>query len=1776
MEVTYAENDTVAVGTYLAVDPEGEAVTYSVSDEETFAITEDGGVLTFNSPPDFEKMEEHKVDVRGNDEKLLTVTITITNMEEGATVSIFEPQPQVGRMVTASVEDMDGGETDKKWQWSKSSDMAAWEDITGATSPSYVPKTADVDSYLRATVSYIDVAKPEDDSSTADVDESLTRDEASGISEAMVEASPDANASPMFPNTDTDDPDVNPDVIMIMVDENAEGEIDDAVVASDGDNDELLYSIGVVETDDAVGDNEDFTINPRSGQISVGGDTPLDFETPAGTGSQGTGSADNTYFVTVIATDPSGARDAVTVIIAVANVDEAPTGLGSDDDSTKLTLTEDSSTDDTDTPTLAAPATENLDYTATDPEDVTLVWSVTGADGALFNISPGGVLSFNPPATAAAPDHETKGEYKITIEVKGGDNSTAVSKLDVTVEITNVDEGGTVSLTARQPQVGKPVMASVKDPDGGETGVTWQWSRQVSGTPEDPNVACQDASESGWTDIPGAESASYMPVDGDSTYCLQATATYMDDAEAAVAGRIPARGATERAVEVKPAANDAPKFTDDEKPDGADPVEIEVLENSKGMIGDPFVASEPNSDALMYTLGGDDGGSFSIARDGGGQIGVGDDTKLDYETKPEYSLTVTATDPSGASDTVDVTVMLMDDDEPPVAPEGVTNADKVTYAENDTVAVGTYVAVDPEGEDVTWDVSDKGNFAISEEGVLTFKKSPDFEDPPPSTVDVLANKVKLLTVTITITNVEEGATVTMDQPQPQVGQPVMASVDDKDGGETDQMWQWSKSSDMAEWEDITGATQQSYTPQPADVDSYLRATVSYIDAAKPADDTSTADVDESETRDEASGISEEMVEGSPDANASPMFADGDDEDALPDVVMIMVDENSKGEIGAPLVATDADTDVLLYSLGVADTDNDNGEFTINPRSGQISVGGDTPLDFETPAGTGTPNTTYVVTVIATDPSSATSMVTVNIVVADVDEPPTGLDDDATELTLTEDDSTSETDTPPALGPSESLTYSAADADDADNGIDWDVSGADADSFDISDNGLLSFAETADAPDYESQSEYKITIEATGDRGDPGDSTATATLDVTITVINVDEDGTVSMTARQPQVGKPVMASVKDPDGGETGVTWQWSRQVSGTPEDPNVACQDASESGWTDIPGAESASYTPVGGDSTYCLQATAMYMDDAEAVVADRAPARGATERAVEVKPVANDAPKFTDDEKPDGADPVEIEVLENSKDMIGDPFVATDGNNDLMMYSLEGDDADSFDIVERDPGQGQLSVAEGTELDYESDKKTYSFMVKATDPSGASDTVDVTITLTDDDEPPVLFTEPPAPAENVAPMFDADTATFMVYENMDAGAAVGQVEATDEGDVLTYSDDSGYFDVDGSGNITTTMALDHEAMASHTVTVTATDDEEASDSIAVTVNVGDMHPGCTVMDNMGLTNDCEALLDAKGDLGGDLNWDADTAMDDWEGVRMSDDGRVSGIWLREKGLDGSVSAALGRLEMLTVLNLHTNMLTGEITDLSGASMLEELYLANNMLTGSIPTWLNGSTNLTNLWLWGNQLTGGIPDLSGLTNLDMLKLANNDLSGEINAMYLPQNVSWLIIDRNGFSGSIPDLSGLTSLRLLWLHTNEFTGSVPNGTMLPANLDDLNLRDNMLTGMIPDLSALDSLTRLRLHNNSLSGAVPGSLGGLDSLKQLWLHNETDDDGMLIGNNMFTSIDDGVGGLSNTLIEIQLGGNPWADDACVPADLADVATNDYEAAGIAVCGTDDGS
>ena len=78
-----------------------------------------------------------------------------------------------------------------------------------------------------------------------------------------------------------------------------------------------------------------------------------------------------------------------------------------------------------------------------------------------------------------------------------------------------------------------------------------------------------------------------------------------------------------------------------------------------------------------------------------------------------------------------------------------------------------------------------------------------------------------------------------------------------------------------------------------------------------------------------------------------------------------------------------------------------------------------------------------------------------------------------------------------------------------------------------------------------------------------------------------------------------------------------------------------------------------------------------------------------------------------------------------LGAPFTATDGDNDLLTYSLgSSGNADSFSI---DAVSGQLQTK--APLDYET-TPSYTVTVTAEDPSGEADTITVTITVTNVEE--------------------------------------------------------------------------------------------------------------------------------------------------------------------------------------------------------------------------------------------------------------------------------------------------------------------------------------------------------------------------------------------------------------------------------------------------------------
>ena len=103
-------------------------------------------------------------------------------------------------------------------------------------------------------------------------------------------------------------------------------------------------------------------------------------------------------------------------------------------------------------------------------------------------------------------------------------------------------------------------------------------------------------------------------------------------------------------------ANNPPAFSDDA-------VTRSVAENTAAgaNVGAAVTATDPDGDTLTYALSGDDEMYFTI--NNMGQIKVGADAMLDYETKETYMVTVTATDSQMATDTIDVTIMITDVDE---------------------------------------------------------------------------------------------------------------------------------------------------------------------------------------------------------------------------------------------------------------------------------------------------------------------------------------------------------------------------------------------------------------------------------------------------------------------------------------------------------------------------------------------------------------------------------------------------------------------------------------------------------------------------------------------------------------------------------------------------------------------------------------------------------------------------------------------------------------------------------------------------------------------------------------------------------------------------------------------------------------------------------------------------------------------------------------------------------------------------------------------------------
>ncbi|MYC36411.1 MAG: cadherin repeat domain-containing protein, partial [Chloroflexi bacterium] len=119
-------------------------------------------------------------------------------------------------------------------------------------------------------------------------------------------------------------------------------------------------------------------------------------------------------------------------------------------------------------------------------------------------------------------------------------------------------------------------------------------------------------------------------------------------------------------------------------------------------------------------------------------------------------------------------------------------------------------------------------------------------------------------------------------------------------------------------------------------------------------------------------------------------------------------------------------------------------------------------------------------------------------------------------------------------------------------------------------------------DYETQASYTVTVTAADPDG------ATDSIQVTISVVNVDEPGVVRLSSEAPQAGSALTATVTDPDGiVEGSVAWQWKRSPEGT------TAADVDTTNFNDIAGATGSSIQLTDADDAgRWLRALAIYTD--------------------------------------------------------------------------------------------------------------------------------------------------------------------------------------------------------------------------------------------------------------------------------------------------------------------------------------------------------------------------------------------------------------------------------------------------------------------------------------------------------------------------------------------------------------------------------------------------------
>ena len=500
-----------------------------------------------------------------------------------------------------------------------------------------------------------------------------------------------------------------------------------------------------------------------------------------------------------------------------------------------------------------------------------------------------------------------------------------------------------------------------------------------------------------------------------------------------------------------------------------------------------------------------------------------------------------------------------------------------------------------------------------------------------------------------------------------------------------------------------------------------------------------------------------------------------------------------------------------------------------------------------------------------------------------------------------------------------------------------------------------------------------------------------------------------------------------------------------------------------------------------------------------------------------------------------------------VGSLVAALDPDGDTLTYSLEGVDADSFDIIATN-GAGQIQTKAA--LNHE-EKASYSVAVRARDGRGGTDAVNVTIRVTD------VNTE--APDTPFAPAVTALSSTSLQV-SWDAPANTGP-PITDYDYRYQTPTDSGWTEVSNTTITGTTITVDGlTPSTSYDVEVRAKNAEGAS-GWSNPGNGATNEPGANnrpvFTDGTSTTRSVSASASSGTFIGEPITaTDADSA----DVLEYSLEGRDAPSF--------DINETNGRLRTksgITLIVGTTYTVVVVADDTKDTARITVSIEATAAPPNRAPTFPSTSTSRnvaedrsagTNV---GAPVTATDADLGDTltysldSGTDAGSFSINSSSGQIRTAvvldYETKN-SYTVTVTATDSGNLTDTITVTisvtdvpenfgcgtngavdasngglvddceallrardqlqdgGARLNWFQgtpIDQWQGITLGGT--PLRVTEVDLNRMGLSGTVPaDLGDVDRLTKLNLRSNDLSGAIPASLGNLRYLEVLNLHS----------------------------------------------------------------------